>query len=71
VYTPKQFLVEDQTTIYEFIENNSFGILFSTHRGKPFATHLPLLINQNEGYLYGHFARLNPQWDDIDNKKLW
>jgi transcriptional regulator len=70
VYTPKQFLVEDQQAIYEFIENNSFGILFSTHNGKPFATHLPILINQNEGYLYGHFARLNPQWNDIDDQEV-
>jgi transcriptional regulator len=70
MYTPKQFLVEDQQAIYEFIENNSFGILISQHNGGPYATHLPLLINQNEGYLYGHVARLNPQWNDIDNQEV-
>ncbi|MEX1030727.1 MAG: FMN-binding negative transcriptional regulator [Paenibacillaceae bacterium] len=70
MYTPKHFLVEDQQSIYEFIENNSFGILISQHNGEPYATHLPLLINQKDGYLYGHFARLNPQWNDIDSQEV-
>ncbi|WP_256762136.1 FMN-binding negative transcriptional regulator [Cohnella sp. WQ 127256] len=70
MYIPKHFLVEDQKVIYEFIDKNSFGILFSTHDGKPFATHLPLLVNQKEGYLYGHFARSNSQWNDIEHQEV-
>ncbi len=33
-----------------------------------FATHLPLLLNKENTYLYGHFALQNPQWKDIENK---
>ena len=69
MYIPKHFLEEDQKTIYKFIENNSFGILFSSHNGSPFATHLPFLLNHEKGYLYGHFARTNPQWEDMVNQE--
>jgi transcriptional regulator len=70
LYIPKQFVMEDEQEIYEFIKNNGFGIVISSHEGKPFATHLPLLINQDKGYVYGHFARLNSQWNDIENQDV-
>jgi transcriptional regulator len=70
MYIPKHFLVEDQKTIFEFLRNNSFGILFSNHKGSSFATHLPFLLNKEEEYFYGHFARSNPQWEDIVNQKV-
>lgn len=36
----------------------------------PFATHLPLLLDRDKGYLYGHFARPNTQWKDIENQEI-
>jgi len=59
-----------ETTAYEVIQENSFATLFSVHKGEPFATHLPLLLNQEKTHLYGHFARLNPQWKDIENQTV-
>jgi transcriptional regulator len=70
MYIPKHFLVEDRKLMYEFIEEHSFGILFSTHNGGPFATHLPLMANSAENYLYGHMARSNPQWKDIGEQEV-
>ena len=65
MYIPKHFEVTAPTTITDFIKANSFAILFS-HAGRgPFATHLPLILDEekgDKGHLLGHMARANPQW---------
>lgn len=53
--------------IYDIIEKNGFTTLFSQHNGEPYATHLPLTLNRDEGVLYGHLARLNRKWKHIGN----
>ncbi|MDR4889847.1 FMN-binding negative transcriptional regulator [Fredinandcohnia sp. QZ13] len=70
MYIPKQFKIEDESTIYEFIENYSFATLVSMHEGEPYATHLPLVLNKYEHALYGHFARPNEQWKDVENQQI-
>lgn len=70
MYIPKHFQVNDEELIYDFIEKYSFATLFSQHNGEPYATHLPLTLNKSENALYGHFARQNEQWKDIENQKV-
>jgi len=70
MYIPDDFAITETAVAYETIEKNSFATLFSIHRGEPFATHLPLLLNKEKTYLYGHFARSNPQWKDIENQTV-
>ncbi|WP_243523421.1 FMN-binding negative transcriptional regulator [Bacillus pseudomycoides] len=70
MYIPKYFDIKDEKTKYEIIEQNSFATLFSQHNGAPYATHLPLLLNRNERILYGHFARSNEQWKDMENQEV-
>jgi transcriptional regulator len=70
MYIPSHFQIQDEDVIYDIIENNSFATLFSEHNGNPFATHLPLTLDKNKEYLYGHFARPNPQWKDIENQDV-
>ncbi|TCZ80139.1 FMN-binding negative transcriptional regulator [Paenibacillus albiflavus] len=70
MYIPKHFKVEDKQVIYDFIEKNSFGILVSSHNGVPYATNLPLVLDRDQGYLYGHFARPNTQWLDIEEQEI-
>ena len=70
MYIPKHFKIDDDGTIYEFIEKYSFATLFSQHNGEPCATHLPLILNKNENALYGHFARPNEQWKDAENQQV-
>lgn len=69
MYIPKYFAEEDQDTLYDFIDRHGFCVLFSTHDGAPVATHLPLTLDRNSGFLYGHFARPNPQWKDIAGQR--
>ena len=68
MYVPKHFIITDKTVTYDIMREHSFATLFSQHNGMPFATHLPLILNKENTYLYGHFAGPNPQWKDIKNQ---
>lgn len=73
MYIPTAFEQTDQNKLHEFIEANSFGLLVSTHVGEPFATHLPFLLQRDSGphgCLFGHVARANPQWRDLDGQSV-
>jgi transcriptional regulator len=73
MYIPKVFAETDTEKLFDFIEANSFGILFSQRNGQPFATHLPFLLerdSQSIGWLWGHMARANPHWRDIEGEVL-
>lgn len=70
MYIPKQFNLKDEKLIREIIDEYSFATLISQHDGAPFATHLPLYLSDDHVYLYGHFARPNPQWKDINNQTV-
>lgn len=71
MYIPKHFNIKNEEVIYDFIESNSFATLYSQHNGEPYATHLPILLNKEGVFLYGHFARQNEQWkDSVDQNVL-
>lgn len=70
MYIPKIFKMKELKVAYDVIHKNSFATLVSMHEDIPFATHLPLLLNKENTYLYGHFALQNPQWKDIENKSV-
>ncbi|MEF3306862.1 FMN-binding negative transcriptional regulator [Paenibacillus sp. GYB003] len=70
MYIPSHFQIEDVTVCYDIIKEHSFATLFSQHNGDPFATHLPLLLDRENKYVYGHFARPNPQWKDMNNQRV-
>ncbi|MBM7573603.1 FMN-binding negative transcriptional regulator [Aquibacillus albus] len=70
MYIPKHFQLNDEEMIYDFIEKYSFATLFSQHNGEPYATHLPLTLNKDESALYGHFARPNGQWKDVESQQV-
>ena len=73
MYVPIGFQQTDKTTLHDFIEANSFGLLVSTHGGEPFATHLPFLLERDagpHGSLVGHVARANPHWHGLDGRTV-
>ncbi|NHN33776.1 FMN-binding negative transcriptional regulator [Paenibacillus agricola] len=70
MYVPKSFEINEKEQIYDLIEKNSFAILFSQKDDQPFATHLPLLLDRDEGCLYGHMAKANTHWENIESKVL-
>jgi transcriptional regulator len=66
VYIPRHFAVEDQETLYGVMRENSFATLITAGDGEPFATHLPLLVE--DGMLIGHMAKANPHWKLFDGR---
>ncbi|WP_282936239.1 FMN-binding negative transcriptional regulator [Paenibacillus sp. RC67] len=68
MYIPSHFKITDLVVSHKIMRENSFATLFSQLEGVPYATHLPLILDTNYQYLYGHFARPNPQWKDIRNQ---
>ncbi|MFY4775354.1 FMN-binding negative transcriptional regulator [Metabacillus sp. RGM 3146] len=70
MYIPKDFEIEKADVIYEFMEQNGFAALISNFEDEPVATHLPLILDRENGCLYGHFAKANDQWRGILDKTV-
>ena len=73
MYVPAAFAEHDRATLFDLMERHSFGLLISQHQGEPFASHLPLLIDRRRGengFLVGHMARANPQWQQADGQVI-
>jgi transcriptional regulator len=69
MYIPEYFRVHDHSTALAFMRNNPFAILVSCTETGPFATHVPLVIQQREDQLTlrGHVAKANPHWKHLEN----
>ncbi len=68
MYVPEPYRIEDPKQIRDFLRRNPFGILVSSGREGPMATHLPLEFGEGKtgkALLRGHFAKANPQWRQI------
>lgn len=73
MYIPASFEEKNLSTLHEFIEQHSFGLLISQVEGQPFATHLPILLDRNtgaNGTLIGHMARANRQWKSFADQTV-
>ena len=65
MYTAPYHHNDNPEEIRAFIRSNGFGILVNTLQGKPWATHIPMLLDTNDTeqeVLVGHIAKANPQW---------
>lgn len=70
MYIPAAFEEKDESKLYDFIRRHSFGMLVTQHEGRPFATSIPFHLDREQGCLYGHLARANPQWRDVEGDVL-
>jgi len=64
VYIPEFNRQEDRPATLAFMRANPFAILVSATDGIPFATHLPLLVDEagDQVVVRGHMAKANPHW---------
>jgi transcriptional regulator len=64
VYIPPANRLEDQGRIRSFIHAHGFATVVSQADGSPWASHLPLLLDESPGgdLLRSHMARANEQW---------
>lgn len=68
MYRPAAFRQDDLTALHDQIDSTGLALLTSNGPAGLQATHLPLLLEPEEGEfgtLYGHFARANPHWQDL------
>lgn len=70
MYTPRAFALDDLPEIQQLIQHTRLAQLVSVGEHGLQASHLPMLLNPDEGAngtLYGHMAKANPQWRDLQN----
>lgn len=70
MYTPRAFALEDLPELHQLIQHTRLAQLVTVGEQGLQASHLPLLLNPDEGpsgTLYGHLAKANPQWRDLQN----
>ena len=65
MYLPKHFEPKDLALALEVMREHSFALMLSIDdAGAPFASHLPLVVQEHEGAIRieGHVAKPNPHW---------
>jgi len=65
MYIPGHFRVEEREKLWDVIRENSFATVVTVGDGMPFASHLPIMLDEESGEygtLVGHMSRANPQW---------
>jgi transcriptional regulator len=70
MYMPKHFTVEEQESLFAWMEAHNFATLVTAEDGVPFATHLPTMLDRTQGrhgLLLAHMAAANPQWRHFAN----
>ncbi|MBL0054077.1 MAG: FMN-binding negative transcriptional regulator [Bacteroidetes bacterium] len=72
MYIPKHYKEEDMVQLVAFMNQYPFALLISQLDGKPYATHLPFIIEKNENgiLLQSHMALANPQWKQLAGQKV-
>ena len=67
VYTPAHFEVADREELLAFMRHYNFATLVSVHDGKATATHVPLVVQEDDNRvsLLGHVAKANEHWKSL------
>jgi transcriptional regulator len=66
MYTPPYSKNQNKQEIADFIRQNGFGVLINQLEGKPYATHIPMMLSEDGSKISGHLARGNKQWKNFD-----
>jgi transcriptional regulator len=70
MYLPRHFAIDDLPELQQQILGTRLAMIVTHGEQGLQASHLPLLLRPEEGpngTLYGHFARANPQWKELQN----
>jgi transcriptional regulator len=72
LYIPEHFRVRHHADAIGFMRANPFVILVSNTSEGPFATHLPVVIREDENQLIlrGHVAKANPHWRYLQEQPI-
>lgn len=70
MYIPRAFNEDDLCALHRQIEGTRLGILVTQGARGLLANHIPLLLSPEQGpygTLYGHLAKANPQWQEMES----
>jgi transcriptional regulator len=70
MYNPSGFAINDLQELQQQIVATRLAMVITHGEHGLQASHLPLLLRPDQGpkgTLYGHFARANPQWKELQN----
>ncbi len=72
MYVPKLNAMTDEEEILNFMQAYSFATIITVKNNFQTATHLPFSIHKrdNKVILTSHFAKANPQWQEITENKV-
>ena len=64
MYIPNAFREEDREKLVAFMRAHDFITLVSVHEGVPFASHIPVVLEElgDDLVITGHLAKANPHW---------
>ena len=69
MYTPKPFRNDNIDELKEFIRQNNFGILVTELNNRPWASHIPFMLDKEGTKFSAHISKGNIQWKQIDLNK--
>ncbi|MFJ7797351.1 FMN-binding negative transcriptional regulator [Pseudomonas sp. NPDC096950] len=70
MYTPSSFAIDDLQDLHQQILGTRLAMLVTHGEQGLQASHIPLLLDAEQGpngTLYGHLAKANPQWKELQN----
>lgn len=70
MYTPSSFAIDDLQDLHQQILATRLAMLVTHGEQGLQASHIPLLLDADQGpngTLYGHLAKANPQWKELQN----
>ncbi|MDN7140761.1 FMN-binding negative transcriptional regulator [Pseudomonas sp. JQ170] len=70
MFTPSSYKETDLSQLHQQIEQTRLAVLVTQGEQGLQASHLPLLLDRSQGSngtLFGHFARANRQWQELEN----
>lgn len=71
MYVPRHFAEEDPAVLRQFMQDYNFATFVTQHHGQMVASHLPFMLEADEGAhetLYAHLAKANPQAAQLDGQ---
>lgn len=72
MYIPSYYKQEDKPTLIKYMREFPFGILVTADDNKPWATHIPFVVEEEDGriVLYTHISAANPQGKQLMNSMV-
>jgi len=68
MYIPRYYKIENKEEVRALIDKYGFAVLVSQFEGRPWATHIPLVLGKDENggeILFGHISKANNQWKEF------